>query len=45
MAFTLPALPTPLTPRTAYIDARTMEIHHGKTPQRLRYKPERCVGG
>ena len=30
MAFTLPALPYPTTALEPHIDARTMEIHHGK---------------
>src|SRR5215813_9958849 len=30
MAFTLPALPYPAAALEPHIDARTMEIHHGK---------------
>jgi|SRR5271165_6599879 len=33
MAFTLPALPYPADALEPYIDARTMEIHHGKHHQ------------
>jgi len=33
MAFTLPALPYPVEALEPYIDAKTMEIHHGKHHQ------------
>ena len=38
MSFELPQLPYAYDAFDAYIDAQTMEIHHGKTPPGLRYK-------